>query len=75
MPGPGTVLGGSSWADGNGVSHSVGSDSVTPWTATHQAHLPMGFSSQEYRSGLPFPSHPGVELWSPALQMGSLLSH
>ena len=27
-----------------------------PWTVAHQAHLPMGFSSQEYWSGLPFPS-------------------
>ena len=29
---------------------------VTPWTATHQASLSLGFSRQEYRSGLPFPS-------------------
>ena len=28
----------------------------TPWTAVHQAPLPMGFSRQEYRSGLPLPS-------------------
>ena len=27
-----------------------------PWTAAHQAPLSMGFSRQEYRSGLPFPS-------------------
>ena len=27
---------------------------ATPWTATHQTPLPMGFSSQEYWSGLPF---------------------
>ena len=25
----------------------------TPWTAAHQAPLPMGFSRQEYWSGLP----------------------
>ena len=29
---------------------------VTPWTVAHQAPLPMGFSRQEYWSGLPFPS-------------------
>ena len=37
-------------------SHSVGSDSATPWTVTHQAPLFMVFSRQEYWSGLPFPS-------------------
>ena len=30
--------------------------SVTPWTAAHQATLSMGFSRQEYWSGLPLPS-------------------
>ena len=29
---------------------------VTPWTVAHQASLSMGFSRQEYWSGLPFPS-------------------
>ena len=28
---------------------------VTPWVVAHQAPLPMGFSRQEYWSGLPFP--------------------
>ena len=28
----------------------------TPWTVALQAPLFMGFSRQEYRSGLPFPS-------------------
>ena len=28
---------------------------VTPWTAAHQSPLSMGFSQQEYWSGLPFP--------------------
>ena len=28
----------------------------TPWTAAHQAPLPMGFSRQEYWSGVPLPS-------------------
>ena len=29
---------------------------ATPWTAAFQAPLPMGFSRQEYWSGLPLPS-------------------
>ena len=29
---------------------------ATPWTLAYQALLPMGFSRQEYWSGLPFPS-------------------
>ena len=29
---------------------------VTPWTVAHQASPSMGFSRQEYWSGLPFPS-------------------
>ena len=32
---------------------------ATPWTVAHQAPLSKGFSSQEYWSGLPFPS-PGI---------------
>ena len=47
------------------------SDSATLWTIALQAPLSMGFSRQEYWSGLPFPS-PGdllepVSLMSPAL--------
>ena len=29
---------------------------VTPWTVARQAPLFMGFSREEYGSGLPFPS-------------------
>ena len=29
---------------------------ATPWNGTHQAHLSMGFSRQEYWGGWPFPS-------------------
>ena len=52
---------------------------VTPWTIAYQASLSMGFSRQEYWSGLPFPSpgdlpHPGIEPRSPALQAGALPS-
>ena len=36
---------------------------VTPWTAAYQAPLSMGFSRQEYWSGLPLPS-PKVGLGS-----------
>ena len=51
---------------------------ATPWTVAHQASLSVGFSRQEYWSGLSFPSpenlpDPGVEPWSPALQADSLL--
>ena len=50
---------------------------ATPWTVAHQAPLSMGFSRQEYRGGMPFPSprdrpDPGIELRSPALQANSL---
>ena len=41
-------------------SRSIMSDSVTPWTVACQAPLSMGFSGQEYWTGLPFPS-PGVK--------------
>ena len=52
---------------------------VTPWTAAHQASPSMGFSRQEYWSGLPFPSpgdlpNPGIELGSPAFQADALTS-
>ena len=52
-------------------------DLSSPRTAAHQAPLSMEFSGQEYWSGLPFPSpedllNPGIESWSPALQMDSL---
>ena len=45
---------------------------VSPWTVAHQAPLSMGFSRQEYWSGLPFPSagdlpNAGIEPGSPAL--------
>ena len=40
------------------LSHSVMSDSYDPGSAAHQAVLSMGFSRQEYWSGLPI-LHPG----------------
>ena len=54
---------------------------MTPWTVARQAALSMGFSRQEYWSGLPCPfpgdlSDPGIKptsLLSPALWADSLL--
>ena len=55
-----------------GESHSVVTDSVTPWTTQS-----IKFSRPEYWSGLPFPSpgdlpHSGIVAGSPALQADSL---
>ena len=52
---------------------------AAPWTVACQVSLSMGFSRQEYWSGLPFPSprdvpNPGIKPWSPALQGDSVLS-
>ena len=49
------------------------------WTVACQAPLSIGFSRQEYWSGLPFPSpgdlsDPGIESRSPALQADALPS-
>ena len=40
--------------EGDSLSCSVVSDSVTPWTVAHQAPQSIGFPRQEYWSGLPF---------------------
>ena len=52
---------------------------ATPWTIAHQALPSMGFSRQEYWSGLPFPSpgdlpDPGIKPKSPALEADALTS-
>ena len=52
---------------------------VTPWTVAYQAPPSMGFSRQEYWSGVPFPSpgdlpYPGIEPGSPVFQADSLTS-
>ena len=52
---------------------------ATPWTVAHQTPPSVGFSRQEYWSGLPFPSpgdlpNPGIEPRSSALQEDSLPS-
>ena len=56
--------------------------SATPRTVAHQAPLSVGFSRQEYWSGLPFPPpgdllNPGIEpmsLMSPAVAGGFLIT-
>ena len=52
---------------------------ATPWTVVHQSALSMGFSRQEYWSGLPCPPpgdlpNPGSKPASPALYAVSLSS-
>ena len=49
---------------------------MTPWTVAQQAPLSMGFSRQEYWSGLPFPSpgdlpNTGIQPQSPADSLSS----
>ena len=53
------------------------SNSLRPRGLAYQAPLSMGFSRQEYWSGLPFPSpgdlpNPGIEPKSPTLQADTL---
>ena len=43
---------------------------AAPWTVAHQAPLSMGFSKQEYWSGLPFP--PPGDLPKPGIKPTSL---
>ena len=50
---------------------------ATAWSVAYHASPSMGYSRQEYWSGLPFPSpedlpDPGMEPGSPALLAGSL---
>ena len=52
---------------------------VTPWNVAYQAPPSMGFSRQEYWSGLLFPSpgdlpDPGIEPGSPTFQADALTS-
>ena len=52
---------------------------VIPWTVAYQAPPSMGFSRQEYWSGVPFLSpgdlpDPGIEPGSPAFQADGLTS-
>ena len=52
---------------------------ATPWTVAYQAPPSMGFSRQEYCSGVPFPSpgdlpNSGIEPGSPTFQADALTS-
>ena len=52
---------------------------ATLWAVAYQASLAMGFSRQEYWSGLTFPSpgdlpDPGIEPGSPALEADTVTS-
>ena len=52
---------------------------MTPWTVAYQAPLSMGFSRQEYWSGVPFPSpgdlpDSGIKPGSPVLQTDAVPS-
>ena len=48
----------SMWSEVKSLSHVQ--FFATPWTVACQAPLSMGFSRQEYWSGLPFPSLGGL---------------
>ena len=63
--------------DGGGSVAKSGPTLAIPWTVARQTPLSLGFSRQEYWSGLPFPClrnlpNPGIEPWSPALQADCL---
>ena len=65
------------WSEVKSLSHVW--HFATPWTVAYQASPSMGFSRQEYWSGLPFPSpgdlpDPGIEPGSPALEADTLMS-
>ena len=53
------------------ASHSVVSDSATPWTVARQAPLSKEFSRQEHWSGLSFP--PPGDLPDPEIEPASLM--
>ena len=60
-------------------SHQSFPTLCNPIDGTHQAPQIMGFSRQQYWSGLPFPSpgdlpNPGIEPGSPALEAEALTS-
>ena len=65
--------------DGGGLVAKSCLTLKTPWIVARQAPLSMGFSRQDYWSGLPFPSpgdlpDPGIKPLSPVLQADSLSS-
>ena len=48
---------------------------ATPWTVAHQAPASMGFSRQEYWSGLPFPSPLKCTAWTQSPNCRMILVH
>ena len=54
------------------LSHSVVSDSVTPWTVAHPGPLSIGFSRQRCWSELPCP--PPGDLPDPGIESVSFMS-
>ena len=63
--------------DGGGLVTKSCPTLEIPWTIAHQTRLSVGFSRQEYYSGLTFPSpgdlpNPGIKPGSPALQADDL---
>ena len=71
------MIRGKEWVKVKSLSHVR--LSATPWTVAHQAPPSMGFSRQEYWSGLPFPSpgdlpDPGIEPGSRTLEADALTS-
>ena len=68
---------GALWQPGGGLVAKSCVTLAIPWTVAFQALLSMGFSRQEYWSGLPFPSPAdlpdlGIKPGSPALLEDSL---
>ena len=65
--------------DGGSIATKSCQTLATPRNVAYQDPLSVGFSRQEYWSGLPFPSpgdfpNPGTEPRSPALQADSLMT-
>ena len=65
------------YGGGGGLVTKLCPTLAIPWTVACQAPLSMGFSRQEYWSGLPFPSpgdlpDPGIKPRCPALQADDL---
>ena len=65
---------------GGGLVAKLRPTLVILWTIACHVPLSMGFSRQEYWSGLPFPSpgdlpNPGIEAGSPSLQADDQLSY
>ena len=59
--------------------NTLKTQNAIPWTAAHLAPPSMGFSRQEYWSGMPLPSpgdlpNPAIKTGSPALEADILTS-